>query len=494
MVDVGILQRACLRLGDISCSLLAFIVSYVTLPWMKLFVAQVLVGHPRVPALLSAASPDAQLPPWGQLAWIAIVATLASAVVLEYGDNSEPLQKRKVRQIVARQAFSTIAAMSAVAIVFYTLRVPPYSRLFVCLYLGWLFALTVGYRLLARARLVASDRQAAAQRRTVVAGRPKAIEQFLSLAQRSRSFSEAAVAGCLLTTPEEEAGSLSVPALGSIAELGDLLIHEPIDEVVVLIPHGETPWLAAAVERCDYFRVSMHVVHEGMMHLEMNDLVPPNSPYSFPSIMLIPEEELASPSLLWKRLIDIVVSAIALVVLSPLMLAIAIAIKLTTPDLPVFYPWHVVGYRGRPFTGYKFTTMVADADDRKASLAALNEMCGPVFKIRNDPRVTALGRWLRKYSLNELPQLWSVLKGDMSLVGPRPAGPHELIHYKGWHKRKLSVRPGITCYWQVRGRNAISNFDDWVMMDLEYIKKRSIRTDVTILFKTLTAVFRGTGS
>jgi lipopolysaccharide/colanic/teichoic acid biosynthesis glycosyltransferase len=210
--------------------------------------------------------------------------------------------------------------------------------------------------------------------------------------------------------------------------------------------------------------------------------------------MLIPEEELASPSLLWKRLIDIVVSAIALVVLSPLMLAIAIAIKLTTPDLPVFYPWHVVGYRGRPFTGYKFTTMVADADDRKASLAALNEMCGPVFKIRNDPRVTALGRWLRKYSLNELPQLWSVLKGDMSLVGPRPAGPHELIHYKGWHKRKLSVRPGITCYWQVRGRNAISNFDDWVKMDLEYIEKRSIRTDVTILFKTLTAVFRGTGS
>src|SRR5262249_4456609 len=153
-------------------------------------------------------------------------------------DDSEPLQKRTVRHIVARQALSTIAAMSAVAIVFYALRVPPYSRLFVCSYLGWLFALTVGYRLLASARLAASHSRAAAQRRTVVAGRPKAIEQFLSRAQKSQKFSEAAVAGCLLTASEDEGGSLSVPVLGNIAELGDLLIHQPIDEVVVLIPHG----------------------------------------------------------------------------------------------------------------------------------------------------------------------------------------------------------------------------------------------------------------
>jgi lipopolysaccharide/colanic/teichoic acid biosynthesis glycosyltransferase len=138
--------------------------------------------------------------------------------------------------------------------------------------------------------------------------------------------------------------------------------------------------------------------------------------------------------------------------------------------------------------------MVADADQRKQSLSELNEMSGPVFKIRNDPRVTPLGRILRKYSLNELPQLWSVLVGDMSLVGPRPAGPHELVRYAQWHKRKLSVRPGLTCYWQVRGRNLISNFDDWVKMDLEYIQKRSVKTDMAILLQTVSAVVRGTGS
>ena len=121
-------------------------------------------------------------------------------------------------------------------------------------------------------------------------------------------------------------------------------------------------------------------------------------------------------------------------------------------------------------------------------------MQGPVFKIKDDPRVTAIGWYLRKFSLNELPQLWSVLTGDMSLVGPRPAFPHELERYELWHKRKLCVRPGMTCLWQVRGRNRITRFDDWVRMDLEYIDNWSLWLDVKILFRTFWAVVKGTGS
>jgi len=195
-----------------------------------------------------------------------------------------------------------------------------------------------------------------------------------------------------------------------------------------------------------------------------------------------------------KRLLDVCVSAALLVFLFPLMLLIAVAIKLTSPRLPVFYPWKVVGYKGKRFTGYKFTTMVADADAQKSELMARNEMTGPVFKISDDPRVTPLGRFLRKYSLNELPQLWSVLCGDMSLVGPRPAGPHELARYEFWHKRKLSVMPGITCFWQVRGRNRISNFDDWVRMDLEYIENWSLWLDCKLIARTAWVVLVGTGS
>ena len=209
--------------------------------------------------------------------------------------------------------------------------------------------------------------------------------------------------------------------------------------------------------------------------------------------MLRPKH-LDSTALFFKRLIDIVVSSAALVVLAPLFLLIAAAIKITTPRLPVFYRWQVVGYNGSRFTGYKFTSMDADAESRQAELMSRNEMQGPVFKIRNDPRVTWLGRYLRKFSLNELPQLWSVLKGDMSLVGPRPAFPAELERYEIWQKRKLCVRPGITCLWQVRGRNKVSRFDDWVKMDLEYIDKWSLWLDFRILVRTVWAVVAGTGS
>jgi lipopolysaccharide/colanic/teichoic acid biosynthesis glycosyltransferase len=138
--------------------------------------------------------------------------------------------------------------------------------------------------------------------------------------------------------------------------------------------------------------------------------------------------------------------------------------------------------------------MWLDSSHPSGNLLAMNEMKGPVFKMKNDPRVTPLGRFLRKFSLNELPQIWSVLQGHMSLVGPRPAFRHELAGYDLWHKRKLSVRPGITCLWQVRGRNRISSFDDWVKMDLEYIDNWSLWLDLKILVRTVWVVLRGTGS
>jgi lipopolysaccharide/colanic/teichoic acid biosynthesis glycosyltransferase len=200
-----------------------------------------------------------------------------------------------------------------------------------------------------------------------------------------------------------------------------------------------------------------------------------------------------SEALFFKRLFDIFVSATLLIVLSPLLGLIALLIKLSEPELPVFYLWRVVGQQGVEFSGYKFRTMVQNADNLKSQLQGQNEMRGPVFKIKNDPRVTKLGRFLRKYSLDELPQLWSVLNGDMSLVGPRPAARHELERYNLWHKRKLCAQPGITCLWQVNGRNKVNDFDDWVKLDLEYIDRWSLWLDIKILARTAWVVVRGTG-
>lgn len=194
-----------------------------------------------------------------------------------------------------------------------------------------------------------------------------------------------------------------------------------------------------------------------------------------------------------KRFIDLTGGVFCLVIAAPILVVISLAIRITSPDGAAFYPWRVVGFGGRPFTGYKFRTMVPNADALKARLMAANEMSGPVFKMENDPRITPVGRFLRKYSLDELPQLWSVLKGDMSLVGPRPPLQSEWEHFEPWQRRKLSVKPGMTCLWQVQGRNNIRDFNEWVKLDLEYIDNWSLWLDFKILFLTFLAVFKGTG-
>lgn len=178
----------------------------------------------------------------------------------------------------------------------------------------------------------------------------------------------------------------------------------------------------------------------------------------------------------------------------PVIPAIALAIKLASPG-PVFFRQKRSGLNGAPFTLYKFRTMVTNAEQFKHELEAMNEMRGPVFKVTNDPRVTRIGKWLRRYSLDELPQLFNVLRGEMSLVGPRPLPVDEVRRFNDLaHRRRLSVKPGITCLWQISGRNQIADFKEWVRLDLEYIDNWSLWLDLKILLRTIPAVFAGTGA
>jgi lipopolysaccharide/colanic/teichoic acid biosynthesis glycosyltransferase len=193
-----------------------------------------------------------------------------------------------------------------------------------------------------------------------------------------------------------------------------------------------------------------------------------------------------------KRAIDLIGAVSLLFLLTPLLLAIAIAVRASSPG-PVLYRWRVLGRYGRPVTSYKFRTMCVGADQMKTELLDCNEMSGPCFKIASDPRVTPLGRLLRRYSLDELPQLWSVLRGDLSLVGPRPPSRTEYQQFELWQMRKLAVKPGLTCIWQVSGRNRISRFADWAQLDLEYIDRWSHRLDLRILARTMVVVLQGTG-
>jgi lipopolysaccharide/colanic/teichoic acid biosynthesis glycosyltransferase len=194
-----------------------------------------------------------------------------------------------------------------------------------------------------------------------------------------------------------------------------------------------------------------------------------------------------------KRCMDVVGASVGLILLAPLGLLIALSVLLVD-GWPVFYRWEVLGEEARPFTGYKFRTMVRHADSLRSDVLHRNEMRGPVFKIRADPRLTRLGALLRRASLDELPQLWSVLKGDMSLVGPRPLYPHEYAEATPQQRRKLSVKPGITCLWQVSGRNHIDSFEDWIRLDLAYIETWSLRLDMKILVQTIPVVLTGKGA
>ena len=193
-----------------------------------------------------------------------------------------------------------------------------------------------------------------------------------------------------------------------------------------------------------------------------------------------------------KRMVDFLVAAVMLIVLFPLMLVTAILIKITSPG-PVLYRQVRCGLYGRRFRLVKFRTMVDGAEDKLWEIKHLNEMEGPVFKMRNDPRVTAVGRFLRKFSVDELPQVWNVIKGEMSLVGPRAPLLEEVENYATKQRRRLSVKPGITCLWQVSGRNDI-DFNEWMELDLQYIDNWSFWLDIRIMLMTIPAVFTGRGA
>jgi exopolysaccharide biosynthesis polyprenyl glycosylphosphotransferase len=196
-----------------------------------------------------------------------------------------------------------------------------------------------------------------------------------------------------------------------------------------------------------------------------------------------------------KQLMDVLGAALMLVVVGPfIMLPAALLIKRNSPG-PIFFRQQRSGLNGRPFTMLKFRSMVTDAEQHQHELAAMNEMEGPVFKITADPRITPIGRWLRRFSIDELPQLWNVLRGEMSLVGPRPLPVDEVRRFNDLaHRRRLSVKPGLTCLWQISGRNEVKDFKDWVRLDLEYIDNWSLWLDFKILFQTIPVVLSGTGA
>ena len=279
------------------------------------------------------------------------------------------------------------------------------------------------------------------------------------------------------------------PILGGLRDLEEVLHSRHIDEVIVCLPSRRFGEIRMALDCCEREGIRVRIFSDIFGTITKSVRIDQVFGIRLISLTHTMDNEL---DIYIKRLIDILISGILLLLFLPVFIIISISIKVTSRG-PVIYHLNWVGKDRKTIKGYKFRTMVNNAEQIQDQLQSNNEMKGPVFKIHNDPRITKVGKFLRKYSIDELPQLWSVFVGDISLVGPRPPLISEVKKYESWHRRRVSVKPGITCLWQVRGRQKISDFDSWAKLDMEYIDNWTLWLDFKILLKTIPVVFRGTG-
>ena len=376
----------------------------------------------------------------------------------------------------------TTLAVSILVMVFYLFRPGITSRAMLFYAWGGIIVLLSGFRLVVRWVIAHRRRIGIGLARVLVVGAGHVGKMVMQQIAGRPGLGYQLVGFC-----DDVAWAQSTPfgrfkCLGDVNGLGDVIDSHRVDEVVIALPSAEHEKILEIVSLCRQRGVEFRLVPDTfdltLGTLEVDDLA------GIPLIGLR-ETALRGFNLALKRAIDVVLAGAALIAAAPILALVAIAVRLDSPG-PAFLPQYRVGKNG-PFKIYKVRSMYQGADARKAELEDRNEAGGRIFKMKNDPRRTRVGRIIRKLSLDELPQVWNVFKGDMSIVGPRPPLPQEVEQYDEWHKRRLEVTPGLTGLWQVSGRSDLP-FDEMVMLDLYYIENWSLGLDLKIILQTIPAV------
>ena len=416
-----------------------------------------------------------------------LVACLAWPFLLDQLDLYESQRRRTVVQMLSRLALAGAISTALVATAVVLAGAPVWPAFALVVGLGQ-FTVLSAIRLSGLAGVRVMRRRGHNFRNVLIVGTGTRARHVLYQLQRHPEWGLRVIG---FMDEHDTPHDIRIPAtrVYKFVDLQDVIRDEVVDEVIVACPRSMLGSIGPVVAVCATAGIPMTLLSD-----LYGDYVPPPRVTHFGSLAALSFAPVhhSRARLLVKRAIDVVGAAAALVVAAPIMAVAAIAIKLDSKG-PVFFRQIRCGMNGRHFQIVKLRTMTTDAEDRKADLMDLNEMDGPVFKIQDDPRITRVGRYLRRWSVDELPQFWNVLVGDMSLVGPRPPVPIEVAEYATFDRRRLSMRPGITCLWQVSGRNAIG-FNDWVKLDLEYIDTWSLQADFRILLKTVPAIVRGTGA
>jgi exopolysaccharide biosynthesis polyprenyl glycosylphosphotransferase len=416
-----------------------------------------------------------------------LVASLAWPLILEQLDLYASQRRSGLEQLLGRLllAGAISTALMVLALGITGARVRPVFPLVVG---AGQFCALAGLRLIGLGALRLLRRHGRNTRNVLVVGSGNRARHVLHQLQRHPEWG-LQVVGFLDDCDSPHDPRIPVGNIYKLMDLPNIIRSQVIDEVIVACPRTMLGEIGPVVATCATAGIPMTLLSD-----IYGDYLPPPQVTRFGSLAalsFVPVHHSRS-QLAVKRLIDVLGATLGLLAAAPVVAIAAVAIKATSEG-PVFFQQIRCGKHGRPFRMWKLRSMVADAEARKATLIDHNEMDGPVFKMKDDPRVTPVGALLRRWSIDELPQFWNVLRGDMSLVGARPPVPHEVAEYETFDRRRLSMRPGITCLWQVSGRNEISSFGDWVKLDLEYIDTWSLWLDLKILLRTLLAVARGTG-
>lgn len=457
-----------------------FVLADILLIWLAFEAAYATRSHLRLerPFYLSETSKTL----------LSLSASMSWAMVGMWLELYDSILRGSWRLVAAGAVRQSLWATGAVVLVQYLQRLEDYSlsRPFLALLFLYGVILLVGFRLAARAaapRILDAD---STRRYVYVAGTGEAALGVARLIEQSESYGL-----CLLGFFDDHAGTVRLGREYEVKELSKLpevLRRQVVDEIVFAMGTRRLADLEETFLLCEEegVRTRIHVEFFPHVHsrvdLERLEGVP------MLTFAGAPHDEVR---LLIKRATDVVVALAALVILSPLLLLIVVLIRVSSPG-PVIFRQQRCGLNGRQFVLYKFRTMVMDAEARRADLEHMN-VKKTAFKIPNDPRLTGVGKWLRKFSLDELPQLWNIIRGEMTIVGPRPPVPEEVAQYERWQRRRLRMRPGLTCLWTLEGRDTL-DFNDWMRLDLKYIDEWSLGLDWSIILRTIPQVVMGKGA
>ncbi len=423
--------------------------------------------------------------------WILLFAVPVWYLLLNKNQFYSSIRRVSVFSILSRMVTVHFFGGSIVGTVIFLLQKDSYSRGLYLLFLFLAFFLLTTEKLLLRMVLGYFRSLGYNTRNILIMGTCEKARRFCHLIEDHGDWG-LKILGFLQVSPGELPEAFEgYPVLGKIGTLVDVCKAYPVDEAVFCLPKDfffnveehlrDLEELGVTVRMAlDFFDFRLAKRELGLFH----DEIP---------ILTFHTKSLDAQQLALKRMLDIIGSLVGLSILAVLLPFIAVAIKKDSPG-PIFFGQDRVGENGRVFKCLKFRSMYIDAEQRKQELMDRNEMKGAIFKIKDDPRITRVGKFLRRTSLDEFPQFWNVLKGQMSLVGTRPPTPQEVSQYENWQRRRISIKPGITGNWQVSGRNRIEDFDQIVQLDLAYIDSWNVLQDIRILFKTFKVVFAREGS